>query len=82
MTPGEITLLKIVSHTPDLQPAREQFHIAFPTRLSDLAFSCAADSLMKQGLLRRAPDWSRLQPTAAGRDMLNAELRAEEVEIY
>lgn len=81
MTPGEITLLKIVAHTQDAQRAREQFHIAFPTRLSSMAFNCSAESLVRQGLLRRAPDGSRLQPTAAGKDMLNAEFRAEEAEI-
>lgn len=78
MTPGEATLLRLVAEDGGIASLRQRFVQVFPTAQ---VFDTNVQSLLRQGWLLYVKRGESLELTERGKEMLDAEIRAQELNL-
>jgi hypothetical protein len=79
MTPGEMTMLKILAETNEPESALERFKVAFPTTFAQYAFDSVVKNLLAKRFIKSTKQGKSLALTESGREALTAEHRAENI---
>ena len=77
MSPGDVTLMKIVSATCDAEEARRQFEIGFPADRQGQIFDSVVRHLIKEGMIKRTKRGAGFELTSKGKEWMQFWLEAE-----